>query len=922
MTRSVRRPKLSLLNRKAHRWGALLVAVPFGIVLVTGLLLQLKKELSWVQPPAQRGRGSAPTISFERILAAARSAPEAGVGGWGDVDRIDVQPRRGLVKVISRSRWELQLDATDGRLLHAAYRRSDLIEALHDGSWFHERAKLGIFLPAGLVVLLLWGTGLYLFFLPLWVRGRRRIAAKSGAGDEHRPAAPAPSTAPTPRSRHVPGRALLALVAAGASGRAEAADEAGAGAPAAVEVVAEGPLYESIVTASRHEEADFESPRSVATVTRESIQRRGARTTPEALAETPGVFVQSTNYGGGAPIVRGQLGNRVLLLVDGIRLNNATYRGGPNQYLNTVDPLLVSSIEIVRGAGSAVHGSDAIGGTINVVTEAPRLDGSGAYGDLHVRAGSADRSGWVGVRGGYGGERAGLLFVASGRRFGDVRAAGGGPQAFTGYEEWSAAAAGAWAPSAAGRLSLSAQLTTQHDVPRSDRSTPLDFRVFARQSRALAYVRYEHAPEGGSTRWRATLSYSHQGETADRYRIDRDLVERERVSDGVLGAQLEAAHELGAAGRLTTGFDAYWDRIRSDASRASLAKAQWTERPALRRYPDDVGYATAALFAHHALPLASWLTLVSEGRLGLTRTALPRDERLSLAFPELGLDPLDARDATVPHYAGGAYLRTLLSPSVAVSTGVTLGFRTPNLDDYARLGAEGPSYVLPARTLAPERALGGELTVKAAPGRTSVTATYAYTHLFDALARRPATFPQAPRLDDLPIARVTNADFARYHSVEIGLHAFVWRRLAVLGDFAYTHADQSVYVETPDGAGADRPTRVEPGTKVPPAFGRVGVGYHPLPKWWFAEATMRFALHQGRLSDIDRGDARICPDVPGRCAGTPGWATLSVRAGYRFGAHVSTVLGLENLLDRAYRAHASGIDAPGRSGHLSLEVSL
>jgi uncharacterized iron-regulated membrane protein len=164
--------------RKAHRWGAALVAVPFLLVIVTGLLLQLKKQVAWVQPPAMKGRGTAPGVGLDAVLAAARSVPEAEIGDWADVERIDVQPGRGLAKVLSKNRWEVQVDLGTGAVLHAAYRRSDLIEALHDGSWFHDAAKVWVFLPSGAVVLGLWLTGAYLFVLPYVVRRRQRQRAK------------------------------------------------------------------------------------------------------------------------------------------------------------------------------------------------------------------------------------------------------------------------------------------------------------------------------------------------------------------------------------------------------------------------------------------------------------------------------------------------------------------------------------------------------------------------------------------------------------------------------------------------------------------------------------------------------------------------------------------------------------------------
>ena len=168
-------------SRKCHRWGAILIALPFLVVIVTGILLQLKKEWSWVQPPASRGQGKTPAITFEALLDAVRSVPEAQVQGWQDIDRMDFQPSRGVVKVTTSKRWEVQLDIQSGRVLHSAYRRSDLIESLHDGSWFHDRVKLWIFLPSAIVVLGLWVTGIYLFFLPYAVRWSRRRKKRAQA---------------------------------------------------------------------------------------------------------------------------------------------------------------------------------------------------------------------------------------------------------------------------------------------------------------------------------------------------------------------------------------------------------------------------------------------------------------------------------------------------------------------------------------------------------------------------------------------------------------------------------------------------------------------------------------------------------------------------------------------------------------------
>ncbi len=156
-------------SRKFHRWGALLSAIPLLIVIVSGLLLQVKKQVAWVQPPTQRGIQSdeTPLLDWEAILQACKQLEEPEITGWSSIDRIDVRPGKGICKVQSTNGWEVQLDLASGQVLSAAYRRSDLIESLHDGSFFADAAKLWVFLPNGLVLLALWITGAWLWYLPI-----------------------------------------------------------------------------------------------------------------------------------------------------------------------------------------------------------------------------------------------------------------------------------------------------------------------------------------------------------------------------------------------------------------------------------------------------------------------------------------------------------------------------------------------------------------------------------------------------------------------------------------------------------------------------------------------------------------------------------------------------------------------------------
>lgn len=164
---------LSFLSRRLHRWGAISIGLPLLCVVTTGLLLQVKKQVPWVQPHEQRTAVPTPAVEWDVILAAAKAMPQAGVQSWEDIDRVDVRPGKGIMKVITTSRWETQLALADGAVLQVAYRRSDLVESLHDGSFFGDVAKQWIFLPAGFVLFALWVTGLYLWVLP-WLTRRKR----------------------------------------------------------------------------------------------------------------------------------------------------------------------------------------------------------------------------------------------------------------------------------------------------------------------------------------------------------------------------------------------------------------------------------------------------------------------------------------------------------------------------------------------------------------------------------------------------------------------------------------------------------------------------------------------------------------------------------------------------------------------------
>lgn len=169
------------LNRKVHYWASLIIAVPLLVIIGSGVLLQLKKQWTWVQPAEHRGTGSTPVLDLEGILQAVKAVPEMGVTTWKDVDRLDVRIGKGLVKVLLMNGWEVQVDLGTGRVMQTEYRHSDVIESIHDGSIFAgDWTKLGVFLPTGVTVLLLWMGGMWMWWVPFHAKraARARHAAQ------------------------------------------------------------------------------------------------------------------------------------------------------------------------------------------------------------------------------------------------------------------------------------------------------------------------------------------------------------------------------------------------------------------------------------------------------------------------------------------------------------------------------------------------------------------------------------------------------------------------------------------------------------------------------------------------------------------------------------------------------------------------
>ena len=175
--------KTQVLFRKIHHWGAIVIALPLVIMIGAGILLMLKKEIEWIQPSSEKGSesGVVPMASMQDLFIAAKSIEKAGFTSWSELERADLKPGKGMIKFVSATQWEVQVDTSSAKVLKVAKRRSDIIESIHDGTYFADWMKLGLFLPVGIALFILWLTGVYLFVLTEYKKAKKRKRLKTGS---------------------------------------------------------------------------------------------------------------------------------------------------------------------------------------------------------------------------------------------------------------------------------------------------------------------------------------------------------------------------------------------------------------------------------------------------------------------------------------------------------------------------------------------------------------------------------------------------------------------------------------------------------------------------------------------------------------------------------------------------------------------
>ncbi|MBI5215018.1 MAG: TonB-dependent receptor [Ignavibacteriae bacterium] len=652
------------------------------------------------------------------------------------------------------------------------------------------------------------------------------------------------------------------------------------------------PLPQMVITATRTSQNSFEIPREIVTVQQEQFEKRATRFTPDALSESPSITVQKTNYGAGAPIIRGMIGNQVLLLVDGIRLNNSTFRFGPNQYLNTVSPFLIDRIEIVEGPGSVLFGSDALGGTVNLITrDIKNQSVSGVR--LLTTLSTADQSGVsrldytthvgnisMNLGGGY-------------RKHEDLRS-GQGVQPATGFSGYEGDVKLRYSVNEQDELNASYQFTQYEDVPRTDKIASGDDKkyMFNPQRRELSYLSYDAY---GITEFvqlmRVTLSYNRQVEGREEITTKKPTMETRDMDEiQTVGASVELHSSLNEQNLLTYGLEWYSDYVSSRRDTVNLATN--FSGSVKSQFPDGTRYRTFGAFLQNQFSYNPFSVIA-----GVRYSAFKFQGTLGVPFGETVSTPSD-----VTFSLNGLY--KVVENHLNFIAGISQGFRAPNVDDIAVFGKSGSGagarFDTPSPELHPEKSINIESGLKYQDEKSNATLFFYTSNYTDLIVPKPGIYNGDDSLSGLRVYQRQNVGEAKIQGINFSGRYRLTPTLSLRSELSWTEG-----TNTSDN---------EPLSRIPPFRGIIGLTFQE-EKYWFEYQNL-FATEQTHLSTNDKKDFRIGPN------GTAGYWIVNLRGGYSFSEQLSANMMLENVLDRHYKIHGSGVYSPGRNVILSLKIGL
>lgn len=703
------------------------------------------------------------------------------------------------------------------------------------------------------------------------------------------------------------------------------------------------PYNDIVVSANKWEQSEEDISQQIFSVDRKTIAFSNPQTSADLLNNTGQVFLQKSQLGGGSPKIRGFAANAVLLVVDGVRMNNAIFRSGNLQNIINIDPNAVSSSEVVFGPGSVIYGSDALGGVMDFHTIEPKWATDSvvifkANALTRYSTAANERTGHVDFS--FAKKKFTFFHSTSYTALGDLRS---GSKRFNGYEDafernfYVDRIEGADAlvvnddpdvqrfsgyhlfntiSKARFRLGQNVDLTygfyhsTTSDIPRYDNLTET-----IADTDSLANAEWYYGPQEW-TMHNVKINYYHATQLFDQAKMtmgyqqfeesrndrafadDRLRVRTENVS--LYSLSFDFDKEVKAS-NVYYGLDFYHNDVQSSAFRRNITTGEISATDT--RYPDGGStYTSLAAYSSLIHPLSRRIKLNAGVRFSsVSLKAQTTNEQALITNADL----IDLNNAAVNGALGAVFNR---SEKTKISYNISSGFRAPNVDDVGKLFEVGNRLTVPNPDLKPEYSLSNELSLEQKANRLHFKATVFYSRLFDAIVDGPFT------LDGSTVAVIEENSLTVSARVNTG-KAVVYGTSAMANIEFADHWAFSKTISYTDGRDISND---EPLRHTTPIFGKAAI--------IFKKAGLRSECYLEYNTDRKREDipSSEIVDKPYlyTANGTPGWVTINWKWAYDLGEKWSLNGGVENILDKHYRPYTSGISAPGRNFILSIRVSL
>jgi hemoglobin/transferrin/lactoferrin receptor protein len=706
-------------------------------------------------------------------------------------------------------------------------------------------------------------------------------------------------------------------------------------------------LNEVVVSASKFQQSKKEVPQTIISIDSKAIQFSNPQTSADLLSNSGRVFVQKSQLGGGSPLIRGFSTNRLLITVDGVRLNNAIFRGGNVQNVLSINPFNVENTEIILGSGSVIYGSDAIGGVMNFYTTTPKLSESktpnlSARSTVRYASANTEKTAHLDFNVGF--QKWGFHTSASVSDFGDLKMGIHGPddylslfynqqtnagdvmvsnttpriQKFTNFRQIHLAQKVLFKASDDLKFDLGIQYSTTSDYPRYDRLATYDSEGLLRyaewnygpQDWLLANIQMTKLSSRSNFYDKIKISAAYQNFKESRinrrFNANTRKIREENVD--ALSMNFDFYKTLSTTSNIFYGTEYIYNRVGSSGYSEHI-NTNATERID-SRYPDGSKWQTLAAYLSHKYKPNTKLTIQSGIRYNYV--TINADLSANNAFFNL---PFKMVNLNTSALTGTFGLSWNPNPTFLWKFNATTAFRAPNIDDIGKMFESEPGLVVvPNSNLKPEYAYGGELglTVNLNESVIFDASTY-YTYLDNALVRKNFTVHGESVMEYdgeiSDIQAIQNASRSWIYGFEAGLKVRFSKALKLTSQYSYVQGVQEEVL------GVELPVR-----HVAPVFGNVHIIWNHNKLQIDGFINYNGTLRHSEIS-AELADTLFALDAQGNPY-APSWYTLNLRTQFNFNKAISFVGTIENITNQRYRPFSSGISAPGTNLILALTYKL